>query len=259
MQKNENGPGYKKTKVGWIPEGWDAVSGADVSKKITKGSSPNWQGFNYQSEGVLFVTSENVKNGYLDINSPKFLPLGFNQKLKNSVLQDGDILINIVGASISRACRFSGAPWPANVNQAVCILRCNNDASSEFLLSYFQTSRAVDKLFSSQVESARPNVSLTDIRDFPISLPPLPEQKAIAGVLGQGHSEAGTKNREEKADQKGADAAAAVGQNTVAGICRGLENTEAGGGLIHWERQRLQTFILRKYSRFWNRWFNDPC
>ena len=183
MKKNENRPGYKKTKVGWIPEEWEAVNGKDISKKITKGSSPNWQGFDYQSDGVLFITSENVRDGYLDISSPKFLPLEFNKKLKHSVLEEGDLLINIVGASIGRACKFSGSEWPANVNQAVCVLRCKTDVSYEFLLSYFQTSRAIDRLFSSQVESARPNVSLTDIRDFPLPRPPFPEQKAIAGVL----------------------------------------------------------------------------
>jgi type I restriction enzyme, S subunit len=183
MHKNENRLGYKNSKVGWIPVEWDAFIGADISNKITKGSSPNWQGFEYQTKGVLFVTSENVRDGYLDISLPKFLPIEFNLKLKNSVLQKEDILINIVGASIGRVCKFPGSPWPANVNQAVCVFRCKNNVSSEYILSYFQTNIAIDRLFSSQVESARPNVSLTDIRDFPLALPPLPEQKAIAAVL----------------------------------------------------------------------------
>ena len=30
MHKNENRPGYKKTKVGWIPEGWRDAPIGDV-------------------------------------------------------------------------------------------------------------------------------------------------------------------------------------------------------------------------------------
>jgi len=75
-----------------VPNGWNQLKGKEITSKITKGSSPKWQGFDYQKEGTLFVTSENVRDGFLDISSPKYLPLEFNQKLKNSQLEKGDIL-----------------------------------------------------------------------------------------------------------------------------------------------------------------------
>lgn len=183
MQKNKNRSGYKKTTVGWIPAGWTSCLGKDIAALVTKGSSPNWQGFEYQSDGVLFVTSENVRDGYLDISNPKFLPLAFSDKQKKSRLVDGDILINIVGASIGRVCRYQDAGFPANVNQAVCVFRCGTNVCTSFVLAYLQTSVGKSRLLLSQVESARPNVSLTDVRGLPIPLPSLPEQEAIAEVL----------------------------------------------------------------------------
>ena len=40
----------------------------DYAVLITKGASPKWQGFDYCDEGVLFVTSENVREGFLDLS-----------------------------------------------------------------------------------------------------------------------------------------------------------------------------------------------
>lgn len=70
-----------------IPEGWKVELGKNIASKITKGASPKWQGFDYQNSGTLFVTSENVRDGKLDISKPKYLSIAFNEKLKNSQLK----------------------------------------------------------------------------------------------------------------------------------------------------------------------------
>lgn len=165
-----------------IPDDWEVKKGEDLSLKITKGSSPNWQGFQYQDNGVLFVTSENVRDGFLDISQPKYLPIAFNDKLKNSILQKGDILINIVGASIGRCCIYN-LDTVANINQAVCILRPNETTIKEYVSYFLQLPKSIERLLGTQSDSARPNLTLEDIRNFKILLPPLTEQKAIAKVL----------------------------------------------------------------------------
>lgn len=166
-----------------VPKGWVEYSGSAITSKITKGSSPKWQGFEYQDHGTLFVTSENVRDGYLDVSSPKYLPVEFNQKLKNSQLQHGDILINIVGASIGRSCQFLLGTQQANINQAVCLFRTNELALSDYVKHFLQLPSTVRKLLGTQSESARPNLSLADMKDFIFVLPPLQEQKKIAKIL----------------------------------------------------------------------------
>ncbi|MEQ4694446.1 restriction endonuclease subunit S [Providencia manganoxydans] len=166
-----------------VPSGWVRHLGSEITTKITKGSSPKWQGFDYQSEGTLFITSENVRDGFLDVSKPKYLPLEFNQKLKNSQLQQGDILINIVGASIGRSCQYDLSEQQANINQAVCLFRTNELAESDFIQQYLQLPSTINRLLGTQSESARPNLSLSDMRDFLFALPPLPEQRKIAKIL----------------------------------------------------------------------------
>ncbi|MCP1256857.1 restriction endonuclease subunit S domain-containing protein, partial [Acetobacter cerevisiae] len=51
-----------------LPEGWKIFRGEEIAQKITKGQSPKWQGFEYQKDGAIFITSENVRDGFLDIS-----------------------------------------------------------------------------------------------------------------------------------------------------------------------------------------------
>ena len=164
-------------------EGWVEYKGSEITTKITKGSSPKWQGFDYQNDGTLFVTSENVREGFLDISNPKYLSLEFNKKLKNSQLEVGDILINIVGASIGRSCQFNIDNQLANINQAVCLFRTNELVDKNYIQQYLQLPSTINRLLGTQTESARPNLSLGDLRDFTFILPPKSEQKKIAVIL----------------------------------------------------------------------------
>lgn len=108
-----------------IPQNWIWVRLGELAKVITKGSSPKWQGVNYtdSSNGVLFVTSENVGIGRMLLDKRKYVGKQFNEMHPASILQKGDILTNIVGASIGRTAVFDEDIDTANTNQAVCIVR----------------------------------------------------------------------------------------------------------------------------------------
>src|SRR2546430_3886699 len=114
------------------PKGWVVRSGEELAEIITKGESPRWQGFGYLSSGVLFVTSENVRNGHFDATIEKFIAPEFHKKLRRSQLRRNDILVNLVGASIGRSCIFP-LDCEANANQAVCVMRPQADLDARWL------------------------------------------------------------------------------------------------------------------------------
>lgn len=167
-----------------LPAGWVWAKFDQVTERVTKGSSPNWQGFEYCEEGIPFVRSQNVGWGTTDFTDVAFLPAGFNQIEKKSVLCEGDVLLNIVGASIGRA---AIAPKPVaggNVNQAVAVIRLHaNGASNQFALLYLLSSHAQRRIHSGKVDVARANFSLEDIRAMPLPLPPLAEQHQIVAEV----------------------------------------------------------------------------
>ena len=170
---------YTDPKFGKVPLGWEVKRGIEISTKITKGQSPKWQGFEYQEEGILFVTSENIQDGYIDISTPKYLPLEFSKKIKNSQLIKGDVLINIVGASIGRCAVYDLDEEYANTNQAVCVFRPNERNDSNFLSLYIRYKTTQKRLLRTQVETARANLSLGDFRKFKFIIPKKEEQIAI--------------------------------------------------------------------------------
>lgn len=163
---------------------WEVKKMKEISSLITKGSSPNWQGIKYteDSSQVLFVTSENVRGGYLNLDKPKYLEKKFNDIQKRSVLKYGDLLINIVGASIGRAAVYN-LNKQANINQAVALVRCNKDINLIYICQYLNSPKAHIMYGEMQVDVARANLSLENIGDLEIIYPPLDLQNKFAQIV----------------------------------------------------------------------------
>ncbi|CBE69027.1 putative Restriction endonuclease S subunits [Candidatus Methylomirabilis oxygeniifera] len=152
--------------------------------RITKGESPEWQGFTYQELGPVFVRSENVGWGTLDLSRRTCIPEEFHHKLKRSQLQPGDVLINLVGASIGRSCVVPADLGEANVNQAVAVISPDSrQLDSNFLMHFLISAPAQTTIHSGKVETARPNISLGDLRNLILPVPPLFEQQRIVAYL----------------------------------------------------------------------------
>jgi len=154
------------------------VTLGEISELITKGASPSWQGFSYINDKsqTLFVTSENVREGYLDLSSPKYIEDGFNVKQKRSVIHKGDFLINIVGASIGRAAQFN-LDCKANMNQASALVRIKDRRiNGKYLLTYLNSDKAQRMYDSMKSDTGRANLSLQDISNLSILLPPIKKQ-----------------------------------------------------------------------------------
>ena len=167
----------KQTEIGPIPESWEVRKLGDIAKTISKGSSPKWQGFKYTESGILFVRSQNVGNGKMLLEERAFLPAEFNEKEKRSILQSGDILINLVGASIGRVALGTHGIEGGNCNQAVGFVRLDGSECLKQLIVYFLLSYwGQEQMRRQKKDIARANLSLLDVRGFDIPLPPTEEE-----------------------------------------------------------------------------------
>jgi len=144
-----------ETKNGELPEGWKWVKLGELSELITK-----------------------VRDNYLDISKPKYLEDSFNEKQKRSILKKGDVLFNLVGASIGRATVFN-IDIKSNINQAVAVIRLKDKLKNNYL-SYYLNSESAKKYYMNEVvDFARANLSLTDTSNIPIPYCPLAQQTQI--------------------------------------------------------------------------------
>ena len=156
---------------------------SDYSILITKGASPKWQGINYKRKGTLFITSENVREGYIDISKPKYLENKINERLPRSILRKEDILINIVGASIGRAAKYN-YEYLANINQAVALVRTKN-INNIFLLTYLNSEQAIKMYNDMKKGGSRENLSLKNISDLKIPKATLALQNQFSEIVKQ--------------------------------------------------------------------------
>ena len=159
---------------------WQAIQLRDLSELITKGASPKWQGFSYvqPGKGILFITSENVREMRLDVAEPKYVESALNDAQKRSILRKGDLLTNIVGASIGRTAIYD-LSLPANINQAVCLVRLKDEVNGRFILYVLSSPSVIDYMHGEKVDVARANLSLEDIGDIPLNIPERDEQDEI--------------------------------------------------------------------------------
>ncbi len=171
-----------------LPNGWEWVRLGNLTQVITKGSSPKWQGIQYvgSDEGLLFLTSKNVGNYNLILDNSSFVEWKFNEIEPRSILQNGDILMNIVGASIGRTALYD-LDEIANINQAVCLIRFLIFFSFDkrYFLHFFNSPVCISYMFDKQVDMARPNLSMGNIERFLVPVPPVAEQKRIVAKLDQ--------------------------------------------------------------------------
>ena len=161
-----------------VPKGWAWTRLDSISEIITKGASPKWQGVDYTTSGTLFVTSENVGNETLLMDSPKYLSDRINEIQPRSVLKKHDILTNIVGASIGRTCEYT-LDALANTNQAVAIIRLVDLRLVDFIVKCLSSAYSIDLMLKNQVNVARANLSLSSLAKFLIPIPPFIEKERI--------------------------------------------------------------------------------
>ena len=159
----------------------------DCSELITKGASPKWQGLDYidHSDGTLFVTSENIREGFIDYSKKKYLPNEINSILPRSVLKKNDVLINIVNASIGRAAIFDSDEL-ANINQAVALVRPqHNRINVLFLLVFLNSDYAIAQYNRMKVGGDKANLSLKNISELKIPEVSITEQNKFAEFVRQ--------------------------------------------------------------------------
>lgn len=164
-----------------LPVGWKKSKLDSLSLVITKGSTPTTYGFKYEKIGINFIKVENIVDGLIDQNTiNEFISDDAHNYLKRSQLKEDDILFSIAG-TIGRTTVTRKLDLPANTNQAIAIIRCPWKYLNP---KYVRLMLDSPILFNSFRRKSRGvgiyNLSLSDIKELVIPIPPLNEQKRIA-------------------------------------------------------------------------------
>ena len=162
---------------------WNEMSVDDISVRVTKGTTP--AGGQFIDQGINFIKVESITDdGRIDINRVAHIDDATNATLSRSILKQNDVLFTIAG-TIGRVALVSEKILPANTNQAVAIVRPNLEVIVPRFLYYALKDKARAKqIYTRVVQSVQANFSLGELSSLKVLLPPLPEQRAIAHILG---------------------------------------------------------------------------
>ena len=168
---------------------WPVVSLAEIAIKIGSGATPKGGADAYlpTRERYALVRSQNVFDRYFDHAGLAFITDEQADGLRGVVLQTADILLNITGDGITfgRACMVPTDVLPACVNQHVSIIRVDaRRACAGYVLGFLTHPDVKSYIESFNAGGSRRAVTKGHIESFRLPLPSLPEQRAIASILG---------------------------------------------------------------------------
>lgn len=155
----------------------------DICTKIGSGATPRGGKEAYCEDGISLIRSQNVLDFTFSAGGLVYINELQAEKLKNVIVEEDDVLLNITGDSVARACIVDKNYLPARVNQHVCIIRAD---SSKVIPSYLLYYLQLNKEYLLQLASggATRNALTKDmVNDLELELPTVEEQQKIVAVL----------------------------------------------------------------------------
>ncbi len=177
----------KDSGVGWlgnVPAHWDVKKFKSLSSIISKGTTPTTIGADFTEHGIRFLKAENVTELGVSRFPEFYIAQEAHAALSRSALQGGDVLVVIAGATTGKSAVLDDSLVPANTNQAVSFIRPLNKAYSPYISLWLSTKLVRDWIGLTSVQSAQPNLSMEDLGNIPIPVPPPEELSCLMAKLG---------------------------------------------------------------------------
>lgn len=165
------------------PAGWRSTTIGAEAIKVGSGSTPLGGYRVYRPSGRPFVRSQNVGWGSLILDDVAYIDEATHKTFPATEIREGDVLLNITGASIGRSAVADRRIVGGNVNQHVCIIRLGPALDARYVSAFLLSEQGQRQVDAFQAGGNRQGLNFQQIRAFGIPCPPLDEQRAIAGVL----------------------------------------------------------------------------
>ncbi|MAM30475.1 MAG: hypothetical protein CMC13_15765 [Flavobacteriaceae bacterium] len=176
--------GYKKTKLGWIPEEWEVTKLEELGE-FKNGINKSKDDFGF---GVPFINLMDVFGKPVLTKDKWSLVNASPKEIESYSLNKGDVLF------IRSSVKLSGVGLTSVVKEGVSgtvysgfLIRFRPYHKSIFDNNYLQycfyENAFRHRLISKSTSSANTNINQNSLKQLQLALPPLPEQRKIADIL----------------------------------------------------------------------------
>ncbi len=175
---------YYRNKLLSFEEGLSTIKLKDITSKIASGATPSGGDRAYKESGISLIRSQNVLDHSFSKEGLVFIDKEQADNLSNVEIKEGDLLINITGDSVARACKVPSDLIPSRTNQHVAIIRINNDEIDSDFILYELNSRKEELIqIATANGGSRKALSKGILEKLDIYFPPLPVQLSIVRTL----------------------------------------------------------------------------
>ncbi len=147
--------------------------------QTTSGGTPDRKRADFYGGKISWVKSGELNDSYVFETEETLTPEGLKHS-SAKLFPAGTLLMAMYGATVGKTAILKTA---AATNQAVCAIFPNSERADAEFLRYFLISER-EEFLKHRYGGAQPNISQNVIRNFPVRLPSLFEQRKIASVLG---------------------------------------------------------------------------
>ena len=170
---------------------WKEYKIKDITSKITSGGTPKSSEASYYDGTIPWLNTKEINFNRITKTERCITEEGLNNSSAKWIPK-GSVIVAMYGAT---AAKVAYSLIDLTTNQACCNLIIDEDkANSQFVYYYIQSS--YEELLNLACGAAQQKLSVGVIGDFPISLPPLDEQKRIVSILSSLDDKIDLLNRE---------------------------------------------------------------
>ncbi|MCQ2899634.1 restriction endonuclease subunit S [Helicobacter pylori] len=167
---------WQKVRLGDITTSFTKQTGFDYSASIKptliKEQLPNY---------IPFIQNKDFLGHYINYKTDYFIPNEIAIRFPQILLNEKCLLISISGA-IGNVAVFNHSQ-DAFIGGAIAVLKFKEKKSLDFVMHFLMSASGQKLLLNSVKSSSHKNLTIADLRDLLIPLPPLNEQIAIANIL----------------------------------------------------------------------------
>lgn len=167
--------------LGDVPKHWQVKRVKSVSTFITSG--PRGWSERVGEAGPLFIQSGNLNDSLqVEFTEAKRVQVEEDAEAARTRLCGGDVVVCITGAKTGNVAVCASVPEPAYVNQHLCLVRPNREILPLFL-GLGLKSRVGQTYFELAQYGLKQGLSLEDVKEAPVPVPPAAEQNQIAAFI----------------------------------------------------------------------------
>ena len=168
-----------------MKKGWHTKTLGEIA--IVKGGKRVPKGYRLQTEPTdhpYITVSDFTDNGTIDMSNIRYVNDEVYEQIKRYTISAQDLYLSIAG-TIGKTGYVPPKLDGANLTENACKLVLHPGTDKNFLYYFTKSNEFAEQAEANTRTAAQPKLALERLKRIKLSVPPLPEQQRIVGILNE--------------------------------------------------------------------------